>query len=80
MPGFRQPGTAGRMVAGYASCAKNRGFHPHSGTIVGRFPDLTAGRRTTTGAVAFTPETPLSDALLQALVAARGAEIAARGR
>ena len=80
MPGFRQPGPKGKMVAGYASFPRNLGFYPHSGNIVGRFPELIAGRKTTPGAVTFTPETPLSDALLTALVRARQAEIAALGR
>lgn len=80
MPGFRQPGPKGKMVAGYASFPRNLGYYPHSGNIVGLFPHLTQGRRTTQGAVTFTPETPLSDELLRALVTARQAEIAAKGR
>jgi len=80
MPGFRQPGPKGKMVAGYASFAKNLGFYPHSGNIIGQFPDLTRGYKTTPGALSFTPETPLPDALVAALVQARRAEIAATGR
>lgn len=80
MPGFRAPGPKGKMVAGYASFAKNLGYYPHSGNIVGQFPDLTADFKTTPGAISFTPETPLPDALLQALVTARQAEIAAKRR
>jgi uncharacterized protein YdhG (YjbR/CyaY superfamily) len=80
MPGFRQPRPQGKMVAGYASFARNLGYYPHSGSIVGQFPDLTAGFKTTQGAISFTPEHPLPDALLTRLIAARQAEIAATGR
>lgn len=80
MPGFRQPGPKGKMVAGYASFPRNLGYYPHSGNIIGLFPQLLMGRKTTQGAVTFTPETPLSDDLLRALVTARQAEIAAKGR
>jgi uncharacterized protein YdhG (YjbR/CyaY superfamily) len=80
MPGFRQSGPKGRMVAGYASFARNLGYYPHSGTVLGQIPDLIAGHKTTKGALAFTPETPLSDALLRALVTIRQAEIATTGR
>lgn len=77
MPGFRQPGPKGRMVAGYAAFARNCGYYPHSGNIIGQFPALTAGFKTTPGAVSFTPDHPLPDGLVRALVAARLAEIAA---
>ncbi len=80
MPGFRQPGRNGKMVAGYAAFARHLGYYPHSGTIIGQFPELTAGYRITPGALGFTPDRPPSDALLAALVRARQAEIAARGR
>ena len=80
MPGFRQPGKGGKMVAGYASGGRNLGYYPHSGNIVGQFPELTAGFKTSPGGITFTPETPLPDELLRALVTARQAEIAAKGR
>ena len=80
MPGFRQPGAGGKMVAGYASFAKNLGFYPHSGSIIGQFPEETAGFRTSKGGLLFTPDHPLPDALLAKLVAARQAEIATKTR
>lgn len=80
MPGFRQPGPKGRMVAGYAAFKRNCGFYPHSGTIIARFPELTRGFKTTPGAISFTPSRPLPDPLVAALVQARLAEIAATGK
>ena len=80
MPGFRQPGKTGKMVAGYAAFAKNCGYYPHSGTIVPQFAaDLTA-YKTTPGAIQFTPAHPLPEALILRLIDARIAEIAAKGR
>ena len=39
MPGFRQPGPKGKMVAGYAAFARHLGLYPHSGRII---PQLAA--------------------------------------
>ena len=80
MPGFRQPGPKGRMVAGYAAFAKNCGYYPHSGNIIGQFPDLTSCFKTTQGAISFTPDHPLPDNLVFRLIEARLAEIATTGR
>ena len=79
MPGFRQPGPKGRMVAGYAAFAKNCGYYPHSGNITGFAADLT-GFKTTPGAVQFTPDHMIPDDLILRLIDARLAEIAALGR
>ena len=73
MPGFRAPGAQGKMVAGYASFARNLGFYLHSGNIIGKFPVETAGFQTSKGGILFTPDTPLSDDLLAKLIAARQA-------
>ena len=80
MPGFRQPGAKGRMVAGYAAFAKTCDFYPHSGTIIGQFPDLTAGFKTTPGAISFTPAHPLPEPLILALIESRLTEIAKTGK
>ena len=80
MPGFRQPGPKGRMVAGYASFAKNLGYYPHSGHVVGQFPTETAGFQTSQGGLLFTPEKPLPEDLLAKLIAAGLAEITAKTR
>ena len=75
MPGFRQPGTKGRMVAGYAAFAKHLGLYPHSGTVIPRI-DCTPFKTSKSG-VLFTPDRPLPDALLRWIVETRQAEIAA---
>ena len=80
MPGFRQPGPKGRMVAGYAAFAKTCGYYPHSGNIIPQFPELTQGFKTTPGAISFTPSQPLPEPLVLALVEARLAEIAQTGK
>lgn len=77
MPGLRQPGKRGRMVAGYAAFARNCGYYPHSGSIIGQFATELTGFRTTPGAIAFTPDHPLSEDLILRLVQARLDEIAA---
>lgn len=79
MPGFRQPGKKGKMVAGYAAFAKNCGYYPHSGNILPQFAAELAGWKTTPGALQFTPARPLPEALVHRLIDARLAEIAATG-
>ena len=76
MPGFRQPGPKGRMVAGYAAYARNCGYYPHSGNILPQFKADLAGWKFTAGALQFTPARPLPPDLIARLVAARLAEIA----
>lgn len=80
MPGFRQPGPRGRMVAGYAAFKVNCGYYPHSGGIIGQFAGDLAGYKTTPAAISFTPDHPLPEALVTRLIEARLAEIAATGR
>ena len=80
MPGFRQPGKKGKMVAGYAAFARNCGYYPHSGNIVPLFAADLAGFKTTPGAIQFTPGHPIPEALILRLIDARLAEIAARDR
>ena len=75
MPGFRQPGPKGRMVAGYAAFARHLGLYPHSGSVI---PNLDcAPFKTSKSGVLFTPQTPLPDALLDSIIRTRLAEIAA---
>jgi uncharacterized protein YdhG (YjbR/CyaY superfamily) len=75
MPGFRQPGPKGKMVVGYAAFAKHLGLYPHSGTVIPLI-DCTPFKTSKSG-VLFTPENPLSDALLEQIIHARQTEIAA---
>lgn len=80
MPGFRQPGPKGKMVAGYAANARNCGYYPHSGNIIPGFAADLIGFKTTPGAIQFTPDHLIPDALILRLIDARLAEIAAKGR
>ena len=75
MPGFRQPGPKGKMVAGYAAFAKHLGLYPHSGSVIPKI-DCTPFKTSKSG-VLFTPDQPLPDALLRLIIEARQAEIAA---
>lgn len=79
MPGFRQPGPKGRMVAGYASFRHHCGYYPHSGSIVPQFAVETAGFKTSKSGVLFTREHPLPDELVMKLLNARIAEITRLG-
>lgn len=75
MPGFRQPGPKGKMVAGYAAFARHLGLYPHSGSVIPRI-DCTPFKTSKSG-VLFTPEHPLPDALLARIIETRQEEIAA---
>ncbi|MBL9072645.1 DUF1801 domain-containing protein [Tabrizicola sp.] len=75
MPGFRQPGPKGKMVAGYAAFAKHLGLYPHSGSVIPRI-DCSPFKTSKSG-VLFTPDRPLPDALLRQIIETRQAEIAA---
>ncbi len=75
MPGFRQPGPKGKMVVGYAAFTHHLGLYPHSGSVI---PQIDcAPFKTSKSGVLFSPDTPLPDALLRAIVTARQVEIAA---
>ena len=75
MPGFRQPGPKGRMVAGYAAFARHLGLYPHSGSVIPLI-DCTPFKTSKSG-VLFTPARPLPADLVARIVAARQAELAA---
>ena len=75
MPGFRQPGPEGKMVVGYAAFARHLGLYPHSGTVIPKID--CAPFKTSKSGVLFTPARPLPDALLQRIIEARQAELAA---
>ena len=78
MPGFRQPGPKGRMVAGYAAFARHLGLYPHSGSVIPQI-DSTPFKTSKSG-VLFTPDRPLPATLVARIIALRQAEIAAKGR
>lgn len=75
MPGFRQPGPKGKMVAGYAAFTRHLSLYPHSGTVIPQI-DCTPFKTSKSG-VLFTPDRPLPDPLLRRIVETRLAEIAA---
>ncbi len=75
MPGFRQPGPKGKMVAGYAAFAQHLGLYPHSGSIIPHI-DCTPFKTSKSG-VLFTPDRPLPAALVLQIIDARLAELAA---
>ena len=79
MPGFRQPGPKGKMVAGYAAFARHLGFYPHSGAVIPALAADCAGFKTSKSGLLFTPDQPIPDALLHKIIATRQAEIAASG-
>jgi uncharacterized protein YdhG (YjbR/CyaY superfamily) len=80
MPGFRQPGPKGRMVAGYAAFARHLGLYPHSGNIIPQLTADCAGFKTSKSGVLFTPTTPLPAALVERITRLRQQEIATLGR
>ncbi|PTE12954.1 iron chaperone [Pseudogemmobacter blasticus] len=78
MPGFRQPGPKGRMVAGYAAFARHLGLYPHSGNVI---PQIDCHPfKTSKSGVLFTPGSPLPEALVETILRTRQDEIAAKGR
>jgi uncharacterized protein YdhG (YjbR/CyaY superfamily) len=78
IPGFRAPGPKGRMVAGYAAFARHLGLYPQSGNIIPTL-DCTPFNTSKSG-ILFTPAQPLPAALVERIVRARQAEIAAKAR
>ena len=75
MPGLRQPGPKGKMVVGYAAFTHHLGLYPHSGRVIPQI-DCTPFKTSKSGVLS-PPDTLLPDALLQAILATRQAEIAA---
>ena len=80
MPGFRAPGPKGKMIAGYAAFARHLGLYPHSGNIMPFLQTECEGFRTSKSGILFTPAHPLPAPLVERIVRARQAEIAARVR
>jgi len=76
MPGFRQPGPKGKMVAGYAAFARHLGLYPHSGTILPQLATETLGFKTSKSGILFTPDHPLPTDLIQRIVTLRQVELA----
>ncbi|PZQ99987.1 MAG: hypothetical protein DI533_05015 [Cereibacter sphaeroides] len=77
MPGFRQPGAKGKMVAGYAAFARHMGLYPHSGSVIPGLANDCVGFKTSKSGILFTADHPIPDALLEKIIRARQAEISA---
>lgn len=77
MPAFRQPGKKGKVVIGYAAFAKHCAIYPHSGRVIPSLADRVRAWKTSKSGVLFTPDHPLPDHLVQAIINARLNEIAA---
>jgi len=74
MPGFRLNGMLVWLGAGKAHCA----FYP--GGVVADFADQLKDFQTSKGAIRFQPDHPLPEALVNAIVARRVADNAAKAR
>ena len=79
MPGFR---LGGEMVAGFAAAAGHLGYYPHSGRVIDAVaaatPELVRGLTWSKGALRLPLDRPIPRPLVEALIAARLADIAAR--
>ncbi|OJH33984.1 SRPBCC domain-containing protein [Cystobacter ferrugineus] len=77
MPTFKVDGNA---VAGFAFFKNHCGYYPFSGGVVPALKEQLDGYTTSKSGVTFPPDKPLPAKLVKALVQARLAEIAARGK
>ncbi len=74
MPGYKLNG----YLAGFAAFKNHCSFFP--GAIVADFANELKPYKTSKGTVQFSPEDPLPEALVKAMIAARVAELAAKRR
>jgi len=65
------------VLVGFGASAKHCSFFPMSGRTIADHAELLAGYETSKGAIRFTPDAPLPDALVRKLLKARRSEIAA---
>ncbi len=75
MPAFR---IDGKVVAGFAAFTNHLSYLPHSGSVLATVAPDIAGYTATKGSLHFTPDAPLPAALVEKLIGAKRAEIAAR--
>jgi uncharacterized protein YdhG (YjbR/CyaY superfamily) len=68
MPAFK---VGGKTVAGFAAYKNHLSYMPHSGSVLASLSDEVAGYGTSKGALRFDVATPLPEALVRKLVAAR---------
>lgn len=67
----------GDVVIGIAAFKKHCGVYPFSGGVMAKLGDVAKGYEKTKAALKFLPEKPLSDEVLDAMIAARLGEISA---
>jgi uncharacterized protein YdhG (YjbR/CyaY superfamily) len=77
VPAFRLNGA---VVAGFASFTNHMSYLPFSGSVLSELSKEIAGYTHTKSALHFTPGNPLSDDLVERLIAVRVSEIRQRGR
>ena len=75
MPAFK---IGGKGLVAYAAAKSHFGYYPMSGRTVATLGDKLKALKTSSGAVQFTTEKPLTDTLLKLLIDARRAEIEGR--
>ncbi len=78
MPGVRQPGPQGRMVAGYVAFARHLGLSPHSDPVIPQPGPEAEGFRTSKSGIPFTPAQRLPAPPVVRIVTLHQAEPAAR--
>lgn len=72
LPAFR---VNGKAVLGFAANTRFLSLYPFSGSIGARLGDLLEGFEQTKGSIHFTPEHPLPDDTVRAIIAMRLADI-----
>lgn len=75
VPAFK---LAGRPLVSFGAAKKHCAFYVQSPAVSAAFAERLAGLDTSPGTIRFTPDKPLSRQLIEDLIAARIAEIAAR--
>jgi len=68
MPAFR---VRGKVIAGFAAFKNHLSYFPHSGSVIPELRSEVSQYATSDGTLRFPVDTPLPDALVEALVAVR---------
>jgi uncharacterized protein YdhG (YjbR/CyaY superfamily) len=68
MPAFR---VQGRVIAGFAAFKNHLSYLPHSGSVIPKLGDALSHYKTSSGALQFSIDRPLSKALVKKLIAIR---------
>ncbi len=76
LPAFK---LRGKTIAGFAAFKNHLSYLPHSGSVIGRLADQTAGYTQTKGSLHFPIDRPLPAALVKQLLDTRIAEAFGEG-